>query len=31
MLSMDICVCTTATTDEEAKELLSQLGAPFQA
>ena len=26
---MDICVCTTATTDEEAKELLTQLGAPF--
>ena len=28
---MDICVCTTATTDEEAKELLTQLGAPFHA
>ena len=28
---MDICICTTATTDEEAKELLSQLGAPFYA
>ena len=28
---MDICVCTTATTDEEAKELLTQLGAPFTA
>ena len=28
---MDICICTTATTDEEAKELLTQLGAPFQA
>ena len=28
---MDICVCTTATTDEEAKELLTQLGAPFYA
>ena len=28
---MDICICTTATTDEEAKELLSQLGAPFHA
>ena len=28
---MDICICTTATTDEEAKELLSQLGAPFTA
>ena len=26
---MDICICTTATTDEEAKELLTQLGAPF--
>ena len=28
---MDICVCTTATTDEEAKELLKMLGAPFYA
>ena len=28
---MDICICTTATTDEEAKELLEQLGAPFYA
>ena len=28
---MDICICTTATNDEEAKELLSQLGAPFTA
>ena len=28
---MNITICTTATTDEEAKELLSQLGAPFQA
>ena len=28
---MDIAICTTATTDEEAKELLSQLGAPFTA
>ena len=28
---MDICICTTATTDEEAKELLTQLGAPFTA
>ena len=28
---MNICICTTATTDEEAKELLSQLGAPFHA
>lgn len=26
---MDICICTTAITDEEAKELLTQLGAPF--
>ena len=28
---MNICICTTATTDEEAKELLTQLGAPFYA
>ena len=28
---MDICSCTTAPTDEEAKELLTQLGAPFYA
>ena len=28
---MNICICTTAATDEEAKELLSQLGAPFHA
>ena len=28
---MDICICTTATNDEEAKELLIQLGAPFNA
>ena len=28
---MDICICTTAPTDEEAKELLTQLGAPFHA
>ncbi len=28
---MDICICTTARSDEEAKELLSQLGAPFYA
>ncbi len=28
---MDICICTTAATDEEAKELLTQLGAPFYA
>ena len=26
---MDIAICTTATTDEEARELLSALGAPF--
>ena len=26
---MDICVCTTAHTDEEAKELLTLVGAPF--
>ena len=26
---MDIIVCTTANTDEEARELLSLLGAPF--
>ena len=26
---MDICVVTTANTDEEAKELLSLMGAPF--
>ena len=28
---MDIVICTTATTDEEAKELLTQVGAPFYA
>ena len=28
---MDIIVCTTAETDEEARELLRLLGAPFQA
>ena len=28
---MDICICTTATTDEEAKELLTLIGAPFHA
>ena len=28
---MDIAICTTATTDEEAKELLKALGAPFHA
>ena len=26
---MDIVICTTAETDEEARELLSQIGAPF--
>ena len=28
---LNICICTTAKTDEEAKELLTQLGAPFHA
>ena len=28
---MDICICTTANTDEEAKELLTLVGAPFHA
>ena len=28
---MNIVICTTANTDEEAKELLSQIGAPFYA
>ncbi len=28
---MDICICTSAATDEEAKELLTMLGAPFYA
>ena len=28
---MNICICTTAQNDEEAKELLKQLGAPFYA
>ena len=28
---MDIIVCTTANTDEEARELLKLLGAPFMA
>ena len=28
---MDICICTSAATDEEAKALLDMLGAPFQA
>ena len=27
---MDIVICTTAQTDEEARDLLSMLGAPFQ-
>ena len=26
---MDVVICTTAKTDEEAKELLTQIGAPF--
>ena len=26
---MDIVICTTAKTDEEAKELLTMVGAPF--
>jgi large subunit ribosomal protein L5 len=26
---MDIVICTTAKTDEEARELLSLIGAPF--
>ena len=28
---MDICICTTAKNDEEAKELLRLVGAPFYA
>ena len=28
---MDIVICTTAETDEEARELLTQIGAPFYA
>ena len=28
---MDICICITAKTDEEAKELLTMVGAPFYA
>ena len=28
---MNICICTTAANDEEGKELLKQLGAPFYA
>ena len=28
---MNIVICTTAKTDEEAKELLTQIGAPFYA
>ena len=27
---MDIIICTTAETDEEAKALLEQVGAPFE-
>ena len=27
---MDIVICTTAQTDEEAKELLTLMGAPFE-
>ena len=30
-MDKDICICTTAATDEEAKELLTLLGAPFTA
>ena len=26
---MNIAICTTAKTDEEARELISMLGAPF--
>ena len=28
---MDICICTTANTDEEAREMLTLIGAPFAA
>ena len=28
---MNICICTTAANDEEGKELLRQIGAPFYA
>ena len=28
---MNICICTTARNDEEGKELLRQIGAPFYA
>ena len=28
---MDICIVTSANTDEEAKELLKMVGAPFYA
>ena len=28
---MDICICTPAKTDEEAKDLLTMVGAPFHA
>ena len=27
---MDIVICTTAQTDEEARELLTLVGAPFE-
>lgn len=27
---MNIVICTTANTDEEAKELLTLMGAPFE-
>ena len=27
---MDICFVTTANTDEEARELLTLMGAPFE-
>ncbi|NBD39232.1 MAG: 50S ribosomal protein L5 [Verrucomicrobia bacterium] len=29
-IGMDICISTTATTDEEGRELLQQLGVPFR-
>ena len=30
ILGMDICVCTTASTDEHARALLEELGMPFR-
>jgi hypothetical protein len=27
---MDVVICTTAQTDEEARELLTLVGAPFE-